>query len=745
MKNCITILLTILILSPLTYSQVSIGGKPVSFSKPSKATVPTVKTPPINRAKMLNEDIEEGKLGMPYRFGTPFDVNYTLENSGVWETSADGSRMWQLRIETSNAYAINLIYDHFEIPEGARFYIYNEDKSMVIGAFTSENNKEYKKFSTAPVQGPVSILEYFEPADAAFRGIISIERIVHAYRDIFSWDVAKAVAGFGSSGSCNNNVNCPEGDPWQDEKRAVVMLLTGGGFRFCSGAMINNVREDLTPYLLTAEHCLGGESTWLIMYNYESPTCDNINGPTYMTVSGTTLLANNGYSDFALLRLSENPPDSYDVYYAGWSAIDSPAPRTVGIHHPSGDIKKISFDSDPVIETSYLGSSGDSHWRVVKWDDGTTEGGSSGSPLFDDNHRIIGQLHGGFASCSSPTSDWYGQFSESWDHGSNMLISLKEWLDPDNTGTMVLDGIDAAGLTFTADTTIGWVPLLVNFNATSKVTPVSWTWDFGDGDSAFVEDPTHLYDTPGLFDVKLEIDTSGVEDPFRLRSNYIAVLADTIIGEEVEYVSGSTVEVVISARNNVPVGMFKIPIEYGGDIDLNLQSYTTSGYRTEYFEDLAYSHDDPNNNRKTIRLRASTNGSQPELPPGDGPILKLTFTFGSNPNPDQITTIQVDGYIAGTFEFLPQFTSSVITFNPASDNGSVFYPACCFMRGDVDHSGELGISDVTFFVTYFFAFGDEPPCDEEANVDAIGILNIADLTYLVDYIFNAGPIPPDCL
>ena len=41
----------------------------------------------------------------------------------------------------------------------------------------------------------------------------------------------------------------------------------------------------------------------------------------------------------------------------------------VGIHHPSGDIKKISFDYNNA-------SNSGNYWDVNNWEDGTTEPGS---------------------------------------------------------------------------------------------------------------------------------------------------------------------------------------------------------------------------------------------------------------------------------------------------------------------------------------------------------------------------------
>ena len=202
----------------------------------------------------------------------------------------------------------------------------------------------------------------------------------------------------------------------------------------CTGALVNNTAQDLEPYFLTANHCLGGNNSWIFMFNYESPSCTNQNGPTNMTVSGSTLLANSSSSDFALLRLNENPPENYNVHYAGWDISGNTPNTPVGIHHPSGDIKKISFDYNNA-------SNAGNYWDVNQWEDGTTEPGSSGSPLFDGNsQRIIGQLYGGTASCTSITYDTYGKTSVSWNLG------MSQYLDPFNTGQNYVDGIDAIDL-----------------------------------------------------------------------------------------------------------------------------------------------------------------------------------------------------------------------------------------------------------------------------------------------------------
>ena len=84
-----------------------------------------------------------------------------------------------------------------------------------------------------------------------------------------------------------------------------------------------------------------------------------------------------------------------------------------------------------------------SHLWVI-WDRGTTEGGSSGSPLFDQNKRVIGQLHGGVGQCTN-VNDWYGRLSTSWQGGGTSGSRLADFLDSLSTGAMTLDGRDSDG------------------------------------------------------------------------------------------------------------------------------------------------------------------------------------------------------------------------------------------------------------------------------------------------------------
>lgn len=424
------------------FSQISHGGKPHSFCNSQlKKVIDYRILPEIDIEQLMMEDaIDENDPDIPWRFGKDLPVDYNLENSGTWDELANGDRIWRLEIISYGAYSINLIYSKYHMPEGGNLFLYNENKTHVIGSFTSENHKPDGGFATVPVKGERCILEYFEPASERGKGELQISYVIHAYKDFYdNFD-----KGFGSSGACNVNANCPEGDNWQDQKRGVAMILTSNNARKCTGSMINNTAQDGTPYFLTADHCRGGENTWIIMFNYESPGCENVDGPTDQSVQFATLRATSGISDFCLIELSEVPPLEYNVFYNGWNKVDESSQQSICIHHPKGDIKKISFDYEPSVSDKYLGTQSvdGSHWKIEQWDVGTTEPGSSGSPLFNPLGQIVGQLHGGYASCTNLTADWFGKFAMSWDYGSQPNTRLMDWLDPLGTSPDFLNGFD---------------------------------------------------------------------------------------------------------------------------------------------------------------------------------------------------------------------------------------------------------------------------------------------------------------
>ena len=304
-----SLLLSILVVFNVSFSQVSQDGIPPSFYLNSVTQSEIIEFPKIDHSDLLFRDTNNITKDEPYTFGESHSVNLNMANNGLWIDTPSG-KIWKLTLRSEGAFSLNLIYDVYNIPSGAELYLYDEDRATVLGAFTDFNHKPHGGFSTAPTAGDAVTLEYFQPHNAEFEGEISISNVIHAYRDVFFNE-----RGYGDSGSCNNNVSCAEFSDWEAEVRSVAMILSSGGYRLCTGALVNNVRQDLTPYFLTANHCLGGESNWIFMFNYESPVCNNQDGPTNMTLSGSTLLDNASTSDFALLLISEDPPESYEVHF----------------------------------------------------------------------------------------------------------------------------------------------------------------------------------------------------------------------------------------------------------------------------------------------------------------------------------------------------------------------------------------------------------------------------------------------
>lgn len=420
-------------------AQLGHGGQPLQWGKELQIPVTWRQFDALNTAQLEAEDaITATMKDAPWRFGIEHDVDWTMQNSGTW-TVENGLKVWRLAVRSEGTLSWSFYLSRFVVPEGGELYVWNEDRTHYLGAFNHLNVKSWEGLALSLIEGAGAVLEYREPLGLEVGGEIAVGQVVQGYRSLLrrEAELVSEIASFGpfgNSGACNINVNCPEGDDWQVENQSVALIVSGG-FAACSGAMINNTANDGTPYFLTANHCLGSPNSWTYYFNHESATCSGSTGPTNNSISGGTLLLADGGSDVALIELSSTPPASWGVEYAGWDATGATPTSAVGIHHPSGDVKKICFeDNSPYYDVT----GGAQVWWIDQWELGVTEPGSSGSPLFDQNHRIIGQLYGGAAACSGTvnngTYDFYGRFDVSWGLG------VSQYLDPNNSGVQVLDG-----------------------------------------------------------------------------------------------------------------------------------------------------------------------------------------------------------------------------------------------------------------------------------------------------------------
>jgi len=462
MKKLSALFLTLVVMIGVCSAQKAQMGVPYSFMhKDLSQIVDEVVLPPVDVDALMAEDGLNVKNGTPLRVGTVHHVSYNFKNSGRLDEFADGSRLWRLSLTSKDALMMAVFFSTFNIPEGAQLFVYSNDRKQLTGNYTNKDVQPNGVMPSEDILGDNLTIEYYEPADVPFHGVIEIDRVSHIYRDILGLATADDKGHWGTAGGdCHINVVCPEGDNWRPQIKSVVAIgITGSsGSYMCSGATVNNVRMDKTPYVLTANHCLDGESsTFRFIFNYQTVSCNGTTGSFNKWTTGGVIRARadlNSSSDFMLLEITGELKDSFrdSIYFAGWDATGA-ASAGAAIHHPGGDYKKLSL---PRTVYSVGGSTG-KYWRVLWYTDqnkGCTEQGSSGSPLFNSKGFIIGDLSTGSSACDNLSGyDNYGKFSYSWTNGNNTSNAkkLKPWLDPDNTGALFIPGMSYGGVVGVAD------------------------------------------------------------------------------------------------------------------------------------------------------------------------------------------------------------------------------------------------------------------------------------------------------
>lgn len=576
------------------FAQVSIGGTPPSFSSIRDASpisqqgvqqtlspAPLIELPvTFDVAKLKAEDKINEQYGWPPRLGVTIPVNnLDLFQKGVWTTLTDGQKICRLSLQAKGATALSLYYSQFYIPKGAKLYIYNKDKTHVIGAFTYDNNLGRKAFATEYVAGDEVVIEYVASAEAliepaakkiASQGaykllqpaidvkerddvpIVIISEVGYAYSDKVVVTKKPATGGItqqalNESGSCMVNINCSEGQDWQVEKNSVsrLIIFKEGGQYYCTGTLINNTGRDFTPYIITAFHCFENATAediqkTIYYFHYEQPGCSNSSiDPPSKTIAGSSRLVNipiKDNSDGALVVLNEQIPADWDLYWSGWDRRNDPLNSGVGIHHPAGDVMKISTVPIPAASGKWPAAPYgglNAHWMVyfAQTQNGfsTVQGGSSGSGLFNQDHRLVGTLTGGSADCSDPTGQtFYGKLWYHWDQCTDTTQKMQPYLDPINSNEEVIEGSFLTG------------SISANFNAVSTTVyageeahfvnlsygATTWDWEFPGGTPATSTDrnPVVIYKSPGVYTVKLTVNKGTPDELSREKKDIITII-----------------------------------------------------------------------------------------------------------------------------------------------------------------------------------------------------------------------------
>ncbi|MDR3134012.1 MAG: choice-of-anchor J domain-containing protein [Prevotellaceae bacterium] len=580
-----------------SFAQIKREGTPPSFAPANKSVqivreVKSLEKPDIVSLKA--EDKIRAERGLMPRISQILPANYTMENSGEWLTLETGERIWQLRLKSSGAIALSLLYDRFYLPEGSKLFIYSANKKHVVGAFTSADNPKFgPEFSTEMIAGDEIILEYVPPTAAdkessqlqedkndatltladntltasqalskallkdSRQPVISISGVAYVYNNALIgvakdfYDHPMIPGDEGSADACMININCPEGGDWQNQKKGVAATLQyiGTDGYLCSGTILNNTAKDRTPYFLMAYHCGEGASTsdlnrWQFYFHFERTGCDNSSPrASYRTAIGAQRLVEsniNGGSDGLLLRLNTNIPDDWDIYFNGWNRSNTPLSSGAGIHHPAGDLKKISFVDASAISSTWNSSNAtgatNAHWRItwatVNGKKSVTQGGSSGSPLFDENGLVVGSLSGGNGTrgdeCNTNTYSLYGKLWWHWDQSPNPNQHMSKYLDPIGSGVTTLDGMysaDEVSANFTASDTNIYVSQSIEYRDISALA-ATWEWSFDGGTpSGYIgrTPPAIQYNTAGVFKTTLIINKGTASADTAVRTITVSV------------------------------------------------------------------------------------------------------------------------------------------------------------------------------------------------------------------------------
>ena len=298
-------------LPEITTAQISVKGIPESFNLSLKnaAIIPLLQLDSLDLKRLLDED---KKYGIDNRYGVIQQCSVDIKKSGLKTLIPGKGAIWQYKIASNNCFSLGIFFNNYNLPKGASVFIYDSSKTQLAGAFTKNNNNSVHQLPVAEFQGNNLIIEYFEPFLPEFSGELELGSVSQSYNEFQSAAVARI------------GINCPQGNDWQDQK-ASVCLMTFNDTKYsyyCTGSLKNNVREDETPYFLTANHCINTEAvakTMITYFNYENSTCSSSDASKRLTLAGATLKSGNTNSDFSLLLLNEYPDMEYHPYFAGWN------------------------------------------------------------------------------------------------------------------------------------------------------------------------------------------------------------------------------------------------------------------------------------------------------------------------------------------------------------------------------------------------------------------------------------------
>jgi hypothetical protein len=372
-----------------------------------------------------------------------------------WQLLQDGGRAARIVIKSPDARAIRLGIDlRTSAPGIALRFAGSAKPQQVFGPYLASEVAQGTRYWSPVLEGDAVTMEIYLPKGVTPDALqLAIPQISHL---VAAGGAARAepVEDIGTAAACESDIACVATPAMNAQARAVTkMYFSEGGDSFlCTGTLINDAISSNTPYLFTASHCMDSQeaaSTLQTYWFFDAVACGSTTVPPYVTVAGgARLLARSDDYDWALLRLNNPPPAG--VTLSAWRADPIPGATPVTIlHHPEGDLKKVSQAASAgigqVIDRGVPLASG-TYNVVGPYSLGITEPGSSGSGLLTmsaaGTFELRGGLFAGSSSCRRPTDqDYYSRLDAA-------MPLLAQYLSPNtpNPGKQVVVEYYAASL-----------------------------------------------------------------------------------------------------------------------------------------------------------------------------------------------------------------------------------------------------------------------------------------------------------
>ncbi len=381
--------------------------------------VAAVRFSEMDTARFIQEDdAQKGTLGVPLRVGVERAIPTGVVNStdgGTWVDVGESGKVWRLKIEAPGAYGIRIHFSNFNLPDGTVVLLTGDDGEVFTYRAAGPNRNN--EFWSHVVNGNVAYLEYQTANPNGMGPVLEISEIAHIYRDL---DPEPQPADAQGLLPCHEDVNCHTVDAVAKASVARLLFQDGGSF-VCSGGLLNDGDPNtFAGYFLTANHCMSTQAvvnTLQLRWFFQTTSCGGGVSNGFTTLGGT-LLETSTATDFTLLRTTDDPDGGQG--FAAWT-IANPSGTVTGIHHPGGSYKRIAIGfvttAQPICGGLPLSNFVYNDWNIGE---GVTEGGSSGSPLFDSQWRVVGQLFGtcqfSAPGCNNPSAynNAYGRLSSTF-------------------------------------------------------------------------------------------------------------------------------------------------------------------------------------------------------------------------------------------------------------------------------------------------------------------------------------------